>query len=78
VFGKVVVGIVMTDTVQHVLFNKYVCAACCAAHVARQLDRVIRAHAMLCTVVLSEVQRCCSAFDRTRCSAGILEGGSEL
>lgn len=73
----VIVDELVLDAVQDVLFNKFVCAAYRAAHVARRLDRAIRAHAMLCTVVLTEVQRCCSASDRTRCSAGTLEGGSE-
>jgi hypothetical protein len=73
----VLMNIMILNAVQGVLFNKFVCAAYRAAHVARQWYRAIRAHAMLCTVVLTEVQRCCSAFDRTQCSAGTLEGGSE-
>jgi hypothetical protein len=74
-----VVDIVIMIADQHVLFNKYVCAACRAVPAARQLEPEIHAHAlaMLGIDVLSEGQRCCSAIDRTRCFAGTPEGELE-
>ena len=49
----VVIDIVILHAIQHVLFSKYVCAACRAAPAAHHLNRLV--HAMLGIDVLSGV-----------------------